>query len=93
MAESTVPRVYVELARRFVDQLIEPNTFMMRILDTYKAETGFFEGETLAALDALFYAAEEFVDEPSHGPGAIDEVQLRTAARDFLQFAEAQSQK
>ncbi len=90
MAESIIPQIYVDLARELVDRVIEPSDFMMRFLEEFKAEKRFFDEPSEAALNALFAAAEGFVEHPSSMPDVVDEEQLRDAARDFLRFAEAQ---
>jgi hypothetical protein len=91
VAESIVPQAYVDLSRQFIDESINPIDFMTRFLAEFKNEKRFFDERTGAVLNALFYAAEEFVDHPSTRPNAVDELQLRAAARDLLEFVKAQN--
>lgn len=92
MAESIVPQVYVDLSLQLVNELISPNNFMVRFLEEFKAEKRFFDERTAEVLNALFYAAEEFVDHPSSRSSAVDEVQLRAAAGDLIQLVMEQKQ-
>ncbi|XVV10929.1 colicin immunity domain-containing protein [Actinoplanes sp. CA-131856] len=91
MAESIVPQTYVDLSRLLIDQSISPTDFMTRFLADFKNEKRFFDERTGAILNALFYAAEEFVDHPSTRPNAVGELQLRAAACNLLEFIEAQN--
>lgn len=93
MAESTVPQIYVDLSTRLVNYQISPNEFMVLFLREFKDEKRFFDDPTGKALNALFYAAEEFVDYPSSRPGVVDEAQLRVAARGLLRFVEMQKRE
>jgi len=90
VAESVVPELYTDLSRQLVNKKISPNEFMERFLEEFKAEKRFFDERAGEALNALFYAAEEFVDHPSSRSGAVDEEHLRAAASDLLQFVAAQ---
>jgi len=90
VAESIVPQAYVDLSRQLIEESISPTDFMMRFLAEFKNEKRFFDERTGAVLNTLFYAAEEFVDHPSARPDAVGELQLRSAARNLLEFVKAQ---
>ncbi|MFG1608582.1 colicin immunity domain-containing protein [Actinoplanes sp. NPDC049265] len=83
--------MYVDLSRNFVDDSISPIDFMTRFLAEFKNERRFFDERTGDVLNALFYAAEEFVDHPSTRPNVVGELQLRAAARNLLEFVKAQN--
>ncbi|MGW4940712.1 colicin immunity domain-containing protein [Actinoplanes sp. NPDC004185] len=87
---SVVPRVYVDLSLQLVEKLISPSEFMTRFLREFKAEKRFFDERADEVLDSLFYAAEEFVEEPSSRPGVVGEAELFAAARGLLEFVEDQ---
>jgi hypothetical protein len=90
VAESVVPQVYVDLSLQLLKKLISPSEFMTRFLREFKAEKRFFDERAGEVLNSLFYAAEEFVEEPSSRPGAVGEEELIAAARGLLDFVQDQ---
>jgi hypothetical protein len=87
---SVVPKVYVDLSLQLVSGLISPSDFMSRFLKEFKAEERFFEGRAYEVLNSLFYAAEDFVDDVPGQSGVVGKAELYAAARDVLDFTEAQ---